>query len=831
MKLTPQDPPGLRRWLGAPGALLLVLLVAAAVFLGRELLQQLDSLSSAESDNVQWNLSQAEVEHLKLEAAVTQAVQSGGLGEVRRRFDVFYSRMATMNESRLYAGLKTDPEAGALLAAVTGRMNGYIPLIDGPDELLQDALPDIAEGLSLQGGEVRRMALVWIRHDARASEDRRRELSLILIRLGWVVVFLVGMLGAGTLVLWFLYRRGRRLSLATAEAAARMEAMVASSLDAILVVDTQGRVQGFNGAAESIFGYTEKEVLGQPMAELIMPEHLREAHKAGMKRFLATGEARVAGKGRVQLEALHKSGRVFPVELSITPARSGKDMVLVSFLRDITDRLEAEAELKRARDDALAVEKAKANLLTVMSHEMRTPLNGVLGSIGLLRDSGVTPAQQRYLEAMRVSGDLLLSHVNDVLELSRLEAGAEDAAREVFDLRALVTGLADSQLASAAGRGNQLDVHCALGASDFVTGDPKQVQRVLLNLIGNALKFTCDGAVSVAATRQEGGLVEFTVADTGAAIPEEDLERIFEDFITLDASYARQSEGTGLGLAISKRMVKSMGGEIGAQSEEGEGSLFWFTLPLPMAEPEVTAGRPEPRSDDGHARILMVEDNDINRLLLETMLHKQGHAVTAAPGGAEGVEAAAAGACDLILMDISMPQVDGIEALRRIRKRGLAPATPAVALTAHAAAEDHARILEAGFAEVLTKPVSQQDLAAVIARQTGSGHLHLAPPTPLPPSLAEVFNCLGVQRAQAHLSKFSHDLKCLRSDVQGGEAPGEALRQEAHRLAGSAAILGFEDLRTCLASLEHAGDGPWDPSGLDAAWDEVQTVIEQTLAR
>ena len=731
-----------RKWLAAPGALLLVLLAVAAVFLGRALLRQLDGLSIAETDNVQWNLSQTEVEHLKLEAAVAEALHGGPLRDVRRRFDIFFSRMATLNESPLYSGLQNDPDAGPRLQAVTARLNRHIPLIDGPDAALRAALPAMAAELQAQSAEVRMMALAGLRLHTGQSEAKRQGLSLILIRLGWIVVFLVGALAAGTLVLWYLYRRGRRLASESAEAAARMEAMVASSLDAILVADTEGRIQGFNGAAESIFGYTRDEALGQPMAGLIVPGHLRAAHQAGMKRFLDTGEARIAGRGRMQLEALHKSGRVFPVELSVTAARSGRDTVFVSFLRDITDRQEAEAELKRARDDALAGEKAKANLLTVMSHEMRTPLNGVLGSISLLEQSGVPEDQQRYLDAMRVSGDLLLSHVNDVLELSRLEAGAGGAEAEVFDLCALVNGLAESQQASAAASGNTLEVHCALGASRYAKGDPLRVQRVLLNLIGNAVKFTRNGTISVSAARQAGDMVEFAVADTGVGIPPGDLDRIFEDFITLDATYARQSGGTGLGLAISRRMVEAMGGDIGAQSEPGEGSLFWFTLPLPVSG--AGAGRQAVAVPPcaGPARILIVEDNDINRLLLGAMLEKQGHAVTAASGGADGVDAASAGAFDLILMDISMPQVDGIRALEQIRARDLAPATPAVALTAHAAAEDHARILAAGFSEVLTKPVSQQELADAVARQTGRGGAG-------PEALEDVFDGLGLQRPAA----------------------------------------------------------------------------------
>lgn len=821
--MTGGEPDTLRRWLAVPAALLLILLVAFAVLLGQEMWRQVDGLSTAESDNVQWNLSQGEVEHLRLEAAV----QGGNLADLRRSFDVLYSRTATYSESPLFGGLRRDPVAGPLLRTVRSRLDGLIPLIDGPDAALRDALPDLRAEMAVQRAEIRKMSLAGIALHARESEARRVALSGILARLGWVVVFLVAALAGGGLVLWLLYRRGRRFAADSAKSAGKMEAMVSSSLDAILMVDTEGRIRGFNGAAEAIFGFTQEEALGALMADLIIPPEYREAHRAGMKRFAETGVPKVVGKGRIELEALHKSGRVFPVELSIMPSTSGGETVFVSFLRDITEPRAAEAELRRARDDALAGERAKANLLTVMSHEMRTPLNGVLGAISLLRETGVETGQQRYLDAIRVSGDLLLRHVNDVLELSRLEAGAAAGAAEVFDLCALVSGLAESQQPNASSRGNRLEVDCALDGQDHALGDPLQVQRILLNLLGNALKFTRDGVISVNVSRLGGGMVEFTVADTGIGIETADVERIFDDFITLDASYARQSEGTGLGLAISRRLVEAMGGEIGAESEPGEGSLFWFTLPLPVAAQAEDAGGSDMPGAAPARKILIVEDNDINRLLLETMLDKQGHTVVSASGGAEGVERAAAERFDLILMDISMPQVDGIEALAQIRGRGLAPGTPAVALTAHAAAEDHARIRAAGFAEVLTKPISQAGLAGVIRRQGGGGIPAAAPQEA--GGLAGVIGGLGAEKAQAYLAAFEQELKALRAALAAGEAPAPELKQEAHRLAGSAAVLGFDGLYTCLAALE-AEDGPWDPSALDAAWARAEAAIRAARA-
>ncbi|WP_241479035.1 hybrid sensor histidine kinase/response regulator [Leisingera sp. ANG-M1] len=816
------------RWVLALVLALAAALAAQSVRLGHQVLQELEGLSTAATDNMQWNLSQAEVEHLKLESAVLTARSPADLPLLRRQFDIYYSRIATFRESPLFAGLRQSPAGTGLLQKMQDRLDRMAAVIDSSDQQLLDRLSDLAEELQQNSGDVRELALFGVVLQVEDSKDKRLQLFTILARLGWVVLALVLALALAALLLGRLYRKGRRLAKERARAAARMEAMIASSLDAILVVGADGRIQAFNGAAETVFGYSREEAVGQSMVNLIVPDHLQEAHKAGMRRFLQTGEARVAGKGRLQLEARRKSGELFPVELSVSVSQSGTDMVFVSFLRDISDRIAAEEELRRARDDALAGERAKHNLLTVMSHEMRTPLTGVLGAIDLIEGTGPTPEQRRYLQAMRVSGELLLHHVNDVLELSRLESGADTEKLRIFDLEELVSGLVESQQASAKGRGIDLSLHCSLGGKSVVAGRPRAVQQVLLNLIGNALKFTGEGAVSVDVMRLQGSeTVELHVADTGKGIAPEDLERIFEDFITLDASYGRGSEGTGLGLSITKRLVHAMGGSISCESEVGEGSLFTISLPLPPAKApprRQEQGRPRP---NGACRLLIAEDNDINRELLATMLRQEGHHVTAAPGGAEAVQAAAEERFDLILMDISMPHVDGIEALSRIRSQNLAEGTDIVALTAHAAAEDHARILEAGFAEVLTKPANKAELADVIARRAGGG-VKALPRTES--DIHQFFEALGKEQARSFLIAFCDEVKALQDQLLGAGMLEDGQRKEAHRLAGSAAVLGLPDLRAAMLAIETAPeDEPPPLAPFQQAWAGAEAALAPHL--
>lgn len=820
-----------RRGIAVFGTVILLLLFGESIWLGSKILQRLEELSIAQTDNYQWNITQIEVEHLKVEKKSLKIFIPEDLQDMRRAFDVFYSRIVTVRESAVFAPLRRNPEANETLARVQDRLDRMAALVDLPDGEFMANLDAFQAMLGENRHDTRALALSGLDTYAAENEAKRLDLHRLLSQMAAVVFVLVTALGMTALLLSILYRRGRQLAHTNACTAARMQAMVSSSLDAILVMDSEGHIVEYNGAAESVFGYSRDEALGVEMAQLIVPTHHRDAHKAGLARFLRTGVAKASSNGRIELEGLRKSGEVFPVELSITPTYTAGETVFVSFLRDISDRYEVEAELRAARDDALAGERAKANLLTVMSHEMRTPLTGVLGAIDIMEAEQPTPQQQKYLRAMRVSGELLLQHVNDVLELSRLESDASPEEVSIFDLEDLVDGLVTSQNAAAGANGNELSVHCNLGHVVTVEGRSRAIQQALLNLVGNAIKFTRDGAIMVDVTRVDGGdMVEFQVADTGKGIAPAHLDRIFDDFVTLDTSYGRMSEGTGLGLAITRRLVTSMGGEISCDSEVGEGSTFVFRIPLPMAQMQMPSKPVSRQSTQGPAHLMVVEDNDVNRELLKRMLEMMGHEVIAASGGGEAITYAAEYDFDLILMDISMPDIDGIEAIRRIRQRRLAEGVDIVALTAHAAADDHRRILEAGFAEILTKPVDKPKLQEVISRRAKCA-------VPLEEEsggsdLAQFFEALGSEKAQDFLMRFLDEIAEFATDIsQAGDIPS-GLRSEAHRLAGSAAVLGMPGVRTCLQEIEM--DKSPRPAACDdfaRVWQEAETALTRDLSQ
>jgi PAS domain S-box-containing protein len=740
------------------------------------------------------------------------------LSQLRRRFDLFYSRINTLRESPLYRELREDELIQDGLSQAQLFLQRYTPIIDGGDAELRQNLTSMDQSLTELREDIREMVIQAVRIFARKADSQREDLSMTLMRLAVWMTALIGALFVAITVLYRMFRRGLRVSRESQQVQSRLEAMVTSALDAILMMDRDGRIVEMNDAATTIFGYARHEAIGKLMAPLFVPPDLREAHGAGMRNYLSSGETRVIGAGRVQLTGMRKSGALFPVEMSLSTAMHEDREVFIAYIRDISARLQAEDDLRRARDQAQAGERAKSNLLTVMSHEMRTPLNGILGAIDLFERDNLTKRQIRLLDAIRVSGDLLLHHVNDVLDLSRLDAGADAPVLSTFDLAEQVTALVESQSASARSRGNSLELVIFDAARGPVLGDARRVQQCLLNLIGNAIKFTRDGEITVEIERLgESEMVEFRIVDTGIGIAEEDLERIFGEFVTVDSSFARESEGTGLGLAITHRLARSMGGEIDADSIEGEGSLFRLTIPLPRSEAQPSqAGQPLVPADAAHAegcRILVVEDNEINRFLVVEMLQGGGCEVDEAENGLDGVRLAEARDYDLIVMDISMPEMDGMEATRRIRSGdGASAKVPIIALTAHISQADHAKFRRAGFDEILTKPVTRDKLRGVIAHFVLGQEPEAQTEAEDQDTVREFIDMLGEEKYRQTRATFLRSVAELLERVKAGD---EDVRALAHREAGSASMLGMLRFLNALRDLENLPDGA-DPEPIAA---------------
>jgi PAS domain S-box-containing protein len=418
-----------------------------------------------------------------------------------------------------------------------------------------------------------------------------------------------------------------------------------------------------------------------------------------------------------------RDGRRIWVLLSAIEATYGRRTAVISSLQDITDRKSQELELRRAKREAERANEAKSAFLATMSHEIRTPLTGVLSMIRLLLDTPLSDLQRDYAETIHYSGEALLAILNDILDLSKVEAGRLELEAIEFDLRKLVDSMVLLMSGRAQEKGLQLDGDVAADAPAPLTGDPTRLRQVLLNLIANAIKFTDHGRVRVTAEpiQDDGRLVQmkFAVSDTGIGIPDDARERLFTVFSQADPSIARRFGGTGLGLAICRHLVNAMGGTIGVESQPGKGSTFWFTASF--ARPAATGaagGRVLPLRPQRPLKVLAADDNKLNQIVVTALLERHGHDVTVAADGAAALDLASRQDFDLVLMDVQMPVKDGLQATAEIRslEDRRRAGVPIIAMTANAAQEDIERCRQAGMSDFIAKPIDPDTFYGVVAR-------------------------------------------------------------------------------------------------------------------
>jgi PAS domain S-box-containing protein len=420
--------------------------------------------------------------------------------------------------------------------------------------------------------------------------------------------------------------------------------------------------------------------------------------------------------------------------------RKGRVSGIAGISRDVSERRRAEEDLQRAKVSAESANRAKSEFLTTMSHEMRTPMNAILGMADLLSESSLSEDQRDYVRIFQRAGANLLELINNILDLSKVESGHFQLESIGFDLRTLLEKIIELMVPQARNRGLQLTLEVLPGVPVGLVGDPSRLRQILINLIGNAVKFTERGSVTLRVELEWAGWLRFNVVDTGIGVAADKTEMIFDNFTQADSSTTRRFGGTGLGLAISKGLVELMGGRIGCTSEVGKGSTFFLTLPFEirketeipeLAEPAAIAILPAPPAGPHPlTRILIVEDSEYNLALLKAYLKDSGFELDFAENGKIAVEKVISSNPHLVLMDLEMPVMDGLEATRAIRRWEAQPRVrpiPILALTAHATGEGVGKSLEAGCNEHLTKPIKKTTLLAAIFRHIG-GKIRVTPP-------------------------------------------------------------------------------------------------------
>ncbi len=539
--------------------------------------------------------------------------------------------------------------------------------------------------------------------------------GLLLFFIGYILI--VGRINHRTLINSVQLRQSnQRLLDDIASSESHFRALVENIPDLLTSISHDGHFLFESPTMEKILGFKAGSWHNKPALEMIHPEDQQSAAEAIQTAF-ETGSSRV----ELRLHDVEGNWRLFDCVGRRVDDREPPALVVNA--RDITERRKMEDELRQARDNAELANRIKSQFLATVSHEIRTPMHAILGMAEMLRQTELNRRQNEYVENFHYAGNHLLNLINDILDYSRLEAGGLQLANKTFDLDKLINNVAALLRSQAQEKDLKLQLSIDSGLAPLRRGDPQRLQQILMNLIGNAIKFTQRGEVNILVTQRDRQQVDFAVVDTGSGIAPEQCEQIFQPFTQLNSGSTREQGGTGLGLSISRHLVEAMGGRIKIDSQPGHGSRFSFTIPLPLGDdlPQQES-RQKAHTHSGElpaVGILIADDSAMNQKVLSAFLQDSQCTIWQAHNGVEAVELFRQHSPDLVIMDMQMPQLDGGSATRQIRalenSQGRLPC-PIIALSASAMEEDRSAALAAGCNEFHAKPLGREALFSLLHR-------------------------------------------------------------------------------------------------------------------
>ncbi len=508
----------------------------------------------------------------------------------------------------------------------------------------------------------------------------------------------------------------KRTEAALQESEQRYRALAETATDAIVTIDSKGRITFINPAAEKIFGHPTTDMIGQSIT-LLMPEFMNQIQEAASRDQAEAGEKQLQ-RSSMEIPGLHKSGKKIHLEMSFAEQEIDGSPTITGIIRDITSRKMAAAELRKAKEAAEAATRAKSEFLANMSHEIRTPMNAVIGMTGLLLDTKLSGEQRDFVETIRSSSDGLLTIINDILDFSKIESGQLEMEVQPFDLRDCIEESLDLVAAKAAEKGLEMAYLISSDVPGMICGDVTRLRQVLVNLLSNAVKFTHQGEVVVSVSSrlldqasQQTYELSFAVRDTGIGIPDDRLNRLFRSFSQVDASTTRQYGGTGLGLAISKRLAGLMGGRMWVESDVGIGSTFYFTITTQPSSGRMRIYLRGAQPQLEGKKALIVDDNETNRLILTQQARLWGMATQAIASGAEALEILKSGErFDVGILDMQMPEMDGVMLAKEILKQEGGQTLPLVMLSSLGRRAEDNKTVDSLFSVYLTKPIKPSQL-------------------------------------------------------------------------------------------------------------------------